>query len=257
MFYSTCGPESYNKSTNNGTGTLMENWFEEKVLREDTGVGRAKSRGHVNKVHDDLFRKPVGELTSVYQQDAGNDATFGRVFGRAQEPNYQSDYRNQFANKKNYQEPQFGKRFEMMQQQHLNQIDNELASKSQNNQDFDNQRYLNSTYDNEFAPKNIGVNVIGRRVMRDQNGNSLAPDTRDQDLLVDSGFLNRAPISDDRDLQAAVKKESYVTAQPYTFWQEKQNEGAFYGSKPTNEQANFTRNNDFLKTFHNYSHIKK
>jgi len=177
--------------------------------------------------------------------------------GKKHEPNYQSDYRHKFTNKQGYQEPTHGKRFEVIQQQHLEEINQELASKSQNTEDHHNERYLNSTYGTEFAPKNIGLNVVGRRVMRDQNGKSLLPNTRDDDLLVENGYLNRGPISDEKDLQAAVKKDSYVTAQPYTFWQEKQNEGAFYASKQTGENASFTKNNDFLKTFPNYSHIKK
>ena len=53
-----------------------------------------------------------------------------------------------------------------------------------------------------------------------------------------------------------MKKESYVRAQPYTFWAEKAKDGAYYNSKPTNEDSTFTRNNDFLKTFHSYTHIK-
>ena len=67
---------------------------------------------------------------------------------------------------------------------------------------------------------------------------------------------NRAPIAKEADLQAAVKKESYVRAQPYTFWAEKSKEGVFYNSKETGEHAPFARNNDFLKTYSNYTHQK-
>jgi len=256
MFYSTSGPESYNKSTRAGHGTLMENWSEERTLREETGIGRTQSRGHIVKKHEDLFLKPSHELTSVYQQDAGNVETFGRVFGRKHEPNYQSDYRYKFANKQNYQEPTYGKRFELLKQQHLAEIDQELQAKSQHSDDHNNQRYLNSTYGNEFVQKNVGLNVIGRKVMRDQDGKSLLPDTRDEDLLVDHGYLNRQPLASEKELQAAVKKESYVTAQPYTFWQEKVNDGAYYVSKQTGDHAPFTRNNDFLKGYPNYTHTK-
>jgi len=256
MFYSTSGPESYNKSTRSGHGTLEGNWNEERTLRNETGIARTQSRGHVSKKHEDLFLKPGHELGHVYEQDAGNDETFGRVFGRKYEPNYESDYRYKYTNKKNYGEPTTGKRFDNLQQQHLDEIQKELETKSKNTVDTNNERYLNSTYGNEFAQKNVGLNVIGRKVMRDQNGRSLLPDTRDEDLLVDHGYLNRQPLSKEQDLQAAVKKESYVTAQPYTFWQEKVNDGVHYGSKQTNDTAPFTRNNDFLKTYPNYTHTK-
>jgi len=256
MFYSTSGPESYNKSTNRGHGTLEGNWNEERTLREETGIARTQSRGHIQKKHEDLFLKPGNELTSVYQQDGGNDETFGRVFGKKYEPSYESDYRYKYTNKQGYQEPVHGKRFDMLQQQHLNEISKELSDKKQNTVDTNNERYLNSTYGNEFVQKNVGLNVIGRKVMRDQNGRSLLPDTRDEDLLVDNGYLKRGPLADEKDLQAAVKKESYVNAQPYTFWQEKANDGAYYASKATNDNAPFAKNNDFLKTYSNYTHTK-
>jgi len=257
MFYSTAGPEAYNKYTKGGPGTLIENWQEERILREETGLSRNLSKGHINKKHDELFLKTGQELTHIYQQDNGNVETFGRVFGRKYEPNYESDYRHKFTNKGNYQGPAHGKRFELLKQQQLEEINKEIQAKHQNDNDSGNQRYLNSTYGNEFVQKNVGVNVIGRKVMRDQDGKSLLPNTRDEDLLVDHGYLNRQPLADEKELQAAVKKESYVTAQPYTFWQEKQKEGAYYASKPTGDHAPFTKNNDFLKTFSSYTHIKK
>jgi len=256
MFYSTCNPDSFNKTIHNAQGTLVQNWQEERVLREETGVGRTLPKGHINKKHDDLFRKPVEELTSVYQQSGQDDETFGRVFGRKHEPNFVSEHKEKYTKRTSVQEPAFGKKHELIEKQFLNMINEELVSTIKTDEDFQNQRFLNTTYGNEFAKKNVGVNVVGRRVMRDQNGKSLAPDTRDEDLLVEHGFLKRSPLADEQELQAAVKKEGYLRAQPYTFWAEKQQDGAYYSSKPTGEHAPFTRNNDFLKTYTHYTHKK-
>lgn len=109
MFYSTCNPDSFNKTIHSaqGTssfsffllhflGTLVQNWHEERILREETGEGRTLPSKHINKNHDDLFRKPVNELGSVYQQAANGDETFGRVFGRKHEPNYLSEHRDKY-----------------------------------------------------------------------------------------------------------------------------------------------------------------
>jgi len=46
------------------------------------------------KKHQDLFLKPVNELGSVYAQNEQKDETFGRVFGRKQEPNYVTEHRD-------------------------------------------------------------------------------------------------------------------------------------------------------------------
>jgi len=255
MFYAPSGLDSFNKSARVGQGTLIQNWNEERTLREDTGEGRALSRAHITKNHEDLFRKPVSELQQVYSQDPRQDKTFDRVFGRKLDPNYTSEHRAEYTKKTYIQDP-LGKRLGLKEQQFMEQISQEVNDQNRNLDDYHQQRYLNTTYENEYTKKNTGVNVVGRRVMKDQNGQSLAPDTRDQDLLVDHGLLKRCPLSDENELQAAVKKEGYVKAQPYTFWAEKAKDGAFYNSKQTNEQAPFSRNNDFLKTYNNYTHVK-
>jgi hypothetical protein len=224
-------------------------------LREETGQGRTMSRTHIAKNHEDLFRKPVEELQTVFNGEQREDETFGRVFGRKHDPNYLSEHRDKYSRKTYIQDP-VGKKLEMIEQEHLKQITQEINEKNKNVNDYHNQRYLNTTYENEYAKKNVGANVVGRRVMRDQNGHSLAPDTRDQDLLVDQGFLNRAPLSNENELKAAVKKEGYLTAQPYTFWAEKAKDGAYYNSQQTSDQGPFSRNNEFLKTFNHYTHVK-
>jgi len=255
MFYAPSGLDSYNKGTQTAQGTLIQNWHEERILRDETGEGRTLSRSHLNKNHEDLFRKTVDELQPVYNQGQREDETFGRVFGRKQDQKYVSEHRDKFSRKTYIQDP-VGKKLERIEQEYLNQIGQELQEKNKNTDDYHSQRYLNTTYENEYAKKNVGANVVGRRVMRDQNGKSLAPDTRDQDLLVDQGLLKRAPLSDENDLKAAVKKEGYVNAQPYTFWAEKAKDGAYYNSKQTNDQAPFSKNNEFLKTYNNYTHVK-
>lgn len=73
---------------------MIQNWQEERVLRDETGEGRTHSRNHMNKNHDDLFRKPPQELGSVYSQNEGQDETFGRVFGRKHDPTYISEHKD-------------------------------------------------------------------------------------------------------------------------------------------------------------------
>jgi len=44
---------------------------------------------------------------------------------------------------------------------------------------------------NPLKIQDIDVNNLGRKVMLDQNGNKLSSGCRDEDLLVDNGFLQR------------------------------------------------------------------
>jgi len=234
----------------------MSNWYEERVLREDTGVGRTLGNAHINKKHDDLFRKPVDELEPVYEQNKTQVPTFDRVFGRKHEPIYTSENKDKYAKKSAYGEPAYGKKYELLEKQFLSNIKQELQVANKKEEELHNQRYLNTTYENEFVKKNVGLNVIGRRVMRTQDGGSVLPEARDEDLLVEHNCLKRSPLANEADLQAAVKKDDYVNAQPYTFWAEKAKDKAFYASQTTSEKAPFTRNNEFLKTFTHYTHKK-
>ena len=49
--------DSYNKNSLTSQGTLMANWFEERVHRENKGQGRALTRTHLPKKHDELLER--------------------------------------------------------------------------------------------------------------------------------------------------------------------------------------------------------
>lgn len=48
----------YNTKLNQGKGTLIGNWYEERSLREFTGVGRTIVKDHIPKRHLD-FENPI------------------------------------------------------------------------------------------------------------------------------------------------------------------------------------------------------
>lgn len=56
----------------------------------------------------------------------------------------------------------------------------------------------------------------------------------------------------DDELRNIVKKDNYASAQPITFYTEKQNDGTFYATKANSQQGAFNKNNDFAKTFTTY-----
>ena len=73
---------------------MIQNWQEERILREETGEGRTLSRSHINKNHLDLFTKTADELGSLNAQNPGQDKTFGRVFGRKHDPNFITEHKD-------------------------------------------------------------------------------------------------------------------------------------------------------------------
>ena len=63
----------YNKGLSRGKGTLMGNWYEERSLRDFTGVGRTIIREHIPKRHLN-FEEPI--IT-----DKKFDNTHDRIYG--------------------------------------------------------------------------------------------------------------------------------------------------------------------------------
>ena len=63
----------YNKGLNRGKGTLVGNWYEERSLRDFTGVGRTIVREHIPKRHLN-FEEPI--IT-----DKKFDVTHDRIYG--------------------------------------------------------------------------------------------------------------------------------------------------------------------------------
>lgn len=63
----------YNKGLNRGKGTLVGNWYEERSLRDFTGVGRCIIKEHIPKRHLN-FEEPI-------KTDKQFDNTHNRIHG--------------------------------------------------------------------------------------------------------------------------------------------------------------------------------
>ena len=63
----------YNKGNDRARGTLIGNWYEERALRDFTGVGRCIVREHIPKKHLN-FEEPI-------KTDKEFDKTHDRIHG--------------------------------------------------------------------------------------------------------------------------------------------------------------------------------
>lgn len=70
--------ESYNKTLQNGHGTLIGNWHEEKALQNTIGVTRARRGQHIPKSRDLLFSLPPDEIAQTVNVPKTVDS-FSRV----------------------------------------------------------------------------------------------------------------------------------------------------------------------------------
>lgn len=53
-----------------------------------------------------------------------------------------------------------------------------------------------------------------------------------------------------------LPQESYLTAKPITFHSEKQSQGVIYQSAAVNKERPFHKTDEFVKTFHHFTHVK-
>ena len=64
----------YNKELSKGKGTLVGNWYEERSLRDFTGIGRSIVKEHIPKKHLN-FEEPI-------KNDKKTDNTHDRIYGQ-------------------------------------------------------------------------------------------------------------------------------------------------------------------------------
>jgi len=257
MFKSGATADAYNKTLPGRAnhGTLIQNWHEESILRESIGLARGTAPNHISKKHEELFIKQGEELQHVYQQSVKED-TFGRVFGKTGKGDYTSEAKHQFQNRSGYKERTQGKKYELIEKQFINNVKSELQVKDRRAVELSSQGDFHTTYSNQFVQKGIDVNNLGRKVMLDQNGNKLSPGCRDQEFLVDNGFLQRSQIATDDELRRTIIQGDYTKTSPYTFWSDKINDGGVFYHSPASPTKSFGLNNSFVKTFSHYKQIK-
>lgn len=53
---------AYNKFNGKNQGTLIGNWYEERVIKDVTGVGRTVPGSHIKKDRKELFTKPPEDI---------------------------------------------------------------------------------------------------------------------------------------------------------------------------------------------------
>lgn len=74
-------------------GTLVGNWWEERELRNATGVGRTIPYEHFPKNHGDLFRKPLNEVDFILKRRSEEklDDTNERILGKKNNLKFNSE----------------------------------------------------------------------------------------------------------------------------------------------------------------------
>lgn len=109
--------ESYNKSTSHKThGTLVGNWHEEAILKEETGQSRLTYPKHMKKSHKELFDET--KISDPTVSNPSTHSTSQRIFGESSGMNFKS-FNSEYGKSENPAEklPQVGRKHLLLQKQ--------------------------------------------------------------------------------------------------------------------------------------------
>ena len=100
----------YNKGLDQGKGTLVGNWYEERSMRDFTGVGRTIVKEHIPKRHLN-FEEPI-------KTDKKFDNTHDRIYGqRKDELMYTENFYYGKGKNKADELPSYGKKTDKLEKQ--------------------------------------------------------------------------------------------------------------------------------------------
>lgn len=96
-----------------------------------------------------------------------------------------------------------------------------------------NQRCFDTTSRSEHSEKDLTLNVIGKKVMRTQDGGNVPLANRDEQLIVETGMYRRTQKNSDEALKERIPQGTYDKTTPVTIYTENLERKNFYGSAGT------------------------
>jgi Ca2+-binding EF-hand superfamily protein len=203
----------YNKTGSMAHGTLVGNWQEERELKDFTGTARTIAKQHIPKKHLDF--------DSDIAKDYAGDITHDRIYGQRQDAIMKSE-NNGYGRSYNRADalPTKGKKTAIIEREIEQQVMEELRQKEENEERIRNMRYFDSTAKTTYTKQDYSANVVGKRVMKTQNGQSLMTEPKDEELTVEHGFGRRTQKTTDEELKRQIPEGDFSQTQPVTVYTE-------------------------------------
>ena len=225
----------YNKKLLSQNGTLIDNWFEEKQLRNLTGVPRAVEQKNFPKKFFD-FENPIKNPNPY-------DDTFKRVINPSSKTFYKTSYSTygdfSFPEKKYNYEGEEAKEFNNFISQKL-QIEHDKNSFKEPIGLFD------ATVKNTIIPQKI-EGPFGQRLMKTQDLEKIPEDRKDTLFQSEFGINEKPGIITREDFSKAFKnKIPYYKDKPLSYWAMNQNRSNVYHSPPVGINS-FAKNSGFTQ----------
>ena len=113
------------------------------------------------------------------------------------------------------------------------QVAAEMKEKQDEQERLLQQRFFDTWNRTEHSVKDLTVNVIGKKVMRTQDGADVSVAQRDDQLIVESGMWRRTQKATDDELRSRIPKGDYAKQTPVTIYTDQIERKNFYGSAQT------------------------
>ena len=114
-----------------------------------------------------------------------------------------------------------------------------LAKKAQ-------ERYFDTTNKETFYEQDLTQNTVGRKVMQTQDGKLVSMESRDQQLIVETGMYRRTQKATDDELRARIPAGDYTQSRPVTIYTEALERKNTYMSAATGPNP-FARSSGFTQ----------
>lgn len=184
-------------------------------------------REHIPKRHLD-FENPI--VNKKF------DDTTSRIYGEKM-PTLMQATSHAWGTGRNPAEqiPRVGLKSQNFEKEIAAQVAAEIQAKQEEQERVRQQRHFDTWNRSEFTQKDLTANVIGKKVMRTQDGGELTMDNRDDQLRVETGMWRRTQKAADAELQQRVPQGDYTKTTPVTIYTEALERKNFYGSAATGQ----------------------
>ena len=106
--------------------------------------------------------------------------------------------------------PRVGRKTQNFERDIANAVAQEMAEKEAMEERERQRRHFQTTSGAYHDEKNLTQNTIGRKVMRTQDGALVAAESRDEQLIVETGMYRRTAKATDSELRARIPQGDYT-----------------------------------------------
>ena len=149
-----------------------------------------------------------------------------------------------------------GRKQQNFEKQIQQTIAQELAQKAREEEEMRQMRYFDTTNKETFYQQDLTANVVGRKVMKTQDGKLVPMDARDDALIVEHGIYRRTQKATDDELRNRVPQGDYTVTRPVTIYTEALERKNHYMSAATGPNP-FSRTSGFTQPLNQTKAVKE